>query len=65
MGIAVHSAGKNGTHEHWGWIQHLKKEQNVKVIGLGRNIKIKQSKTYKIKRNPLDLDQRASFSVLL
>lgn len=43
MGIAFHSAGKNGTpaHEHWGWIEHLKKEQNVKEVGLGRNIKNK------------------------
>jgi len=47
MGIAVHSAGKNGANEHWGWLEHLKKEQNVKGVGLGRNIKIKQKKNCK------------------
>jgi len=61
MVIAVRGAGKNGANEHWGWIEHLKKEQNVKGVGLGRNIKIKQNKTYKKEPNPLDLDHRASF----
>jgi len=62
VGIAVHSAGKNGAraHEHWGWIEHLKKEQNLKGVGLGRNIKIRQNKTYK-KPNRLDIEHMDSF----
>jgi len=61
MGIAVPSAGKNGTNENWGWIEHFKKEQNVKGVRLGRNIKIKQNQTYKKEQNLLDLYHRDLF----
>jgi hypothetical protein len=58
MGIAVHNAGINGAHEHWGCKKHLKEEQNNKGEGVSRNIKIKKSKTYKKKLNPLYLDHK-------